>query len=427
MFASSVPDTGPRLRRVAPVAALAALLLLAACGKKGPPVAPEPRGPHPAAEPTARQIGDTVLVYFGVPQAKGDQPTRQLEAAELVRVDYVGTFDVPPDPAAFTRRGVIVGTLDAAALVSGQRVVLEDAELDSIPGRGRGMTLRYAVRLRDQRGRWSRPAVAPDLAPLDPGGQPQGLTAEPTADGVRLVWEALEPPPAEPAAADGNADAEPATQNSDGGDETDAVEMAPGDEEQTPGAADADEDAAPQLSEARSRYNVYRASSGEPFPERSLNQLPLYETEYLDAAVEVGLRYVYVVRAVVADGFPLRESESSLPVGVEARDTFAPAAPQGLVAVQEGLAVRLFWNPNSERDIKGYRIYRRLHPGPWVALGPGHVEQSTYVDGDVSVGRRLSYRVTAIDRAAETNESEPSEFVELEILAEPVAPGRQGR
>ena len=128
---------------------------------------------------------------------------------------------------------------------------------------------------------------------------------------------------------------------------------------------------------------------------------------------------VYIVRVVLEEGSPLRESADSASYAVVAEDRFAPAPPQGLVVVQEGEAVRLFWNPNRERDLKGYRVYRRVDEGEWSQVGPEVVEQSLFLDRDVQVDRRLHYRVTSLDRADPPNESGPSESVELVVLAEP--------
>jgi hypothetical protein len=106
-----------------------------------------------------------------------------------------------------------------------------------------------------------------------------------------------------------------------------------------------------------------------------------------------------------------------------AADLFAPAAPRGLVAVQEGVAVRLFWDPSSERDLRGYRVYRQPVEGEatadWTPVGPDPVEGALFLDDDVRVGQRWFYRVTAIDRATPPNESLPSEPIEIELLVEP--------
>jgi hypothetical protein len=104
-------------------------------------------------------------------------------------------------------------------------------------------------------------------------------------------------------------------------------------------------------------------------------------------------------------------------------DRFAPAPPRGLVTVQEGLAVRLFWDPNRERDLAGYRVFRKIEDGEWERIGPAVVSNALHLDADIDVGQRLAYRITAIDRADPPNESGPSEEKTLVVLAEPVAPG----
>jgi hypothetical protein len=89
------------------------------------------------------------------------------------------------------------------------------------------------------------------------------------------------------------------------------------------------------------------------------------------------------------------------------------------VAVLVGPAVRLFWDPNPERDVMGYRVYRSRAAGAWERVGPDPVERSSYLDEDVAIGERLVYRVSAVDRAAPPNEGPQSDPVEVEILSEP--------
>ena len=90
---------------------------------------------------------------------------------------------------------------------------------------------------------------------------------------------------------------------------------------------------------------------------------------------------------------------------------------------QEGPAVRLFWDPNDERDLAGYMVYRSVDGGEWTSLVKTAIEQAQFLDTDVRVGERLGYRVTAIDRASPTNESDTSEIVEVDLLVDPAAPG----
>jgi hypothetical protein len=208
--------------------------------------------------------------------------------------------------------------------------------------------------------------VASELVVAEPRPGPTGLTGEATADGIRLEWQAI------------------------GG--------------------------------AEAKYNLYRAPVGQEFPERPLHAEPLTATSYLDATATAGASYRYAVKVLLADGPPFRESESSNEITVLAEDRFAPAAPTGLVAVQEGRAVRLFWNPNQERDLSGYRLYRRAGADSWTRIGPDPIAEPLFLDGDVTPGLRIAYRVTAVDRATPPNESEPSSVVDLDVVSDPAVP-----
>ena len=329
---------------------------------------PLPRGPHPPGLVTARQLGHRALVAFDVPRPKGPKPSQQPMRAELLRVSYAPGLQPPADPDAFRRRGDLVGQVAADPLPAG-RLVIEDLQLADLAEDGTGWTLRYGVRVLDRRGRSSPVVVTSDLVLLPGAPAPTGLSAEPTADGVRLVWQPI-----------------------------------PG---ETPVG-----------------YNVYRSTPEAPWPESPLNPEPLVASEFLDSQVTTGQRYIYTVRAAVATMTPYREGEPSETQQVLAEDRFPPAAPRGLVAVQEGLAVRLFWDPNSERDLAGYRLQRSVDGGPWTVVGPERIEQPSYLDEEVEVGQRLTYRVEALDRAETPNIGEPSQVVQLSVVDEPLAPGR---
>ena len=349
---------------------LALLVLVATgCGKEGGPRAPLPRGPLPPRAVSARQLGDVVQVGITVPDPRGDKPGQQLSYAELVRVTYPPGIDPPPDPDTFRRRGVVVArTPPGGSLPSEERVNLEDHTVSAMEDAGLGWTLRYAVRLRDAKNRTSMLAVAVDIVPLAVVPPPRDLTGDPTAGGVRLSWN-------------------------------------------------------PPQDEGDFAYNVYRTGLGDLWPDQPLNTEPLAVTEYLDGDVEVGRRYAYMVRVVLAPGPPHREGEPGAPFEVVAVDRFPPQAPSGLVVVQEGAAVRLFWDPNPERDLAGYRVWRMVEGEDWVRVGADLVEQNSYLDKNPVERKLLSYRVHSVDRADPPNESDYSEPVALELLEEPVKPG----
>jgi hypothetical protein len=303
-----------------------------------------------------------MVVALRVPEPRGSHPAQQPARAELVRVEYGPGLEAPSDPDAFRRRGTVVRVLGGDPLPSGSRATIDDPSWTRLADAGVGWTLRYAVRVRDHRGRPSPLVVARDLVTVAIPSPPRGLTAEPTADGIRAAWI----PPAE----DGSY-----------------------------------------------RYNLYRAEAEAPLPERPLNGQPLETPEFLDASVEIGKTYRYGVRTAIGDAPPFSESGTSAEVTVVAEDRFAPAAPEGLVAVQEGKAIRLFWDPGRERDLEGYRLYRRTGSSSWERTGPSIVPESIYLDTDVEPGQRMIYRVTAVDRASPPNESPPSSTVEV-LVAE---------
>ena len=340
--------------------------LAPACGKMGPLQPPTPRGPLPASDVAARQVGDRVEIALTVPKALGSEPSQSVQRTEVLRVAYPRGRTPPPEPDAFRVRGEVVASIETEYAKPGDRIVIVDPSFPELADGGIGWTLRYGVRVRDRRGRPSPLVVAKDLTAVPPVAAPRALTGQASADGVRLVWEAPE------------------------------------------GATAA-------------TYNVYRGAADGALSERPLNVQPLTSRDDLDATAEVGRTYRYVVRAVAAEGPPYRESVSSNAIVVDASDLFPPAPPVGLVAVQEGNAVRLLWNPGSEVDLDGYRVYRASDDGAFTRIGGAIVRQPSFLDTDVVPGTVARYRVTAIDRVVPPNESDPSTAVELRIAADPGA------
>jgi hypothetical protein len=313
-----------------------------------------------------RQVDREVRIGFLVPDARGEREAQQPVRAEVVRVSYPPHSQPSVDPDAFRRRGAIVDSIEGDPLPSGEPLGAWDRRIGEFSGAPWGYTLRYGVRVRDRRGRSSPLVVAEDLVPVEPTAPPVELRAEATGDGIRLSW----------------------TAPTEGG---------------------------------SFRYNVYRNTT-EPTPlDEPCNRKPLETPEYLDASAGLGETYTYRVRVALAENPPYRESGDSNSVTLLAEDRVAPSAPRGLVAVQEGVAVRLFWDPSPERDVRGYRVYRSRQGGEWRPIGPDPVERPLYLDPDVQIGEHLAYRVSAVDRAEPRNESPPSEPVSLVLLAEPTA------
>jgi len=146
-------------------------------------------------------------------------------------------------------------------------------------------------------------------------------------------------------------------------------------------------------------------------------------TSYLDTQFASGSTYTYFVRSTVQYGTEFVESGDSNLVTVTARDTFPPAAPQGLVVVpvpaQSGQPayLELSWAISPETDVAGYNVYRSEDVGVLgTRLNPALLPAPTFRDMNAVPGRRYFYSVTAVDRSG--NESAPSAAVSAAVPAE---------
>lgn len=123
-----------------------------------------------------------------------------------------------------------------------------------------------------------------------------------------------------------------------------------------------------------------------------------------DTEYEPGKTYTYTITAVTQSAIP---GEGNLIGNVVAKDTTRPKTPSGLnVERFSDTTVLVSWEPNTEKDLKGYRLFRSDRPDvPIARVGNG------YPDADYVPGKGLSYRVLAEDVSGNTS-----------LLSEP-APG----
>jgi hypothetical protein len=179
-------------------------------------------------------------------------------------------------------------------------------------------------------------------------------------------------------------------------------------------------------------YRIYRseAESGaaEPAPKTKSSlalagELDSASTSFSDSNFEFGKTYVYAIRSVVQyPGGALESANSNLTM-VAPRDTFPPAAPQGLLVVLvpaqgEALAhLELSWAINPETDIAGYNVYRSEQAGiQGTRVNTELLLTPAFRDMNVQPGHRYFYSVTAADRTG--NESPSSEAVSGGVPAE---------
>ncbi len=151
------------------------------------------------------------------------------------------------------------------------------------------------------------------------------------------------------------------------------------------------------------RFNIYRRPAGGKHTGVPLNESPLNRRDYFDGTAAENVPYFYTVRSV---GEPGCESEDGPVVEATYADLFPPERPEGLAAVAEQGSIRLFWRPNREQDLRGYRVYRAEGTsGAPRLVSPDLLTTTTFTDGDAASGVVYSYAVTALDDAVPPNES----------------------
>ena len=104
-----------------------------------------------------------------------------------------------------------------------------------------------------------------------------------------------------------------------------------------------------------------------------------------------------VFAAVAALTMPLVAGCGDDPV--EAVDN-PPFPPDGVFSVTGDDLVTIYWNPNQEGDLAGYRIYRGNEDisGPYFAIAEVSADATGYDDTDVANGDTWFYAVAAFDK-----------------------------
>src|ERR1035438_5599100 len=133
--------------------------------------------------------------------------------------------------------------------------------------------------------------------------------------------------------------------------------------------------------------------------------------EWTDTATEFGKPYTYLVQTIAKlDNRKEAESELSDEASIIPRDTFPPAAPQGVQASIAPNSVELNWERNTEEDLNGYRVYRAEGNGTLEKIADVSVVPS-YSDRKAEHGKTWRYAISAVDRAG--NESPRSAPIDV--------------
>lgn len=433
----------PRPVRVAGALALAltAAGLTAACGKKGPPLAPVVATPQRIASFAARRFGDTVHVRLTIPDVNLDGT----KARDLDRIEvYAYTAKAPAD----------LDDIDLAtpvAVIHVQRPVTPEQEQSwqragvpppPNPGEPLGGVVDVTETLTPALFEPITPkkARAPKVEPLsdDPyaiAWPLAGPVAKPTpkryyiAQGVSrkglegplsggsAVWvmAPATPPPGQPEAEV----AETAI----------TLTWTPPPEQRAPIQEPASGDVLPATPKGVPAsvvytYNVYltrdaaadpagAAGDDRPRMPTPLNSAPLTDTTFDHTAVTFGAERCYVVRSVEVIGDLSQESAASPPVCLTPIDVFPPPVPASLASVASEGAVSLIWDGVEAVDLAGYVVLRSEGPdAPFKPLFDEPIKETTYRDATAKPGVRYLYAVASVDTATPRNVSAPSNPVE---------------
>lgn len=362
---------------------LSILLLAAGCGAPGEPTPPSPPVPVAIADLTAQQIGDGVQLTFTLPlnsisgERLGSRP-----AVEILRgaVRPDGVPDSKSFRVVYTIPGALVDNYRSESHVR----FLDPIATEEIRARPGG-TVAYIVRTRASQKRASADSNAVSVRVFPVPERISSVEARVTEPAIELSWVA-------------------------------------------PARTSAGEPLAYVAG-----YRIYRSESNAAPSSSTPQAVPQGKVEspaallaspdtssYRDTSFIFDHTYVYVIRSVIQVEGNMLESSDSEPVTVTPRDTFPPAAPQGLVAAllpgatPGTVVVDLSWSINLETDLAGYRVYRSEQEGTRGQLvTPDLLPTPAVRDTSVQPGHRYWYTVTAVDRAG--NASAPSASVAVDV------------
>ncbi|HET8947608.1 MAG TPA: fibronectin type III domain-containing protein [Candidatus Polarisedimenticolia bacterium] len=352
--------------------ALAVALAAAGCGKKGPPLPPIRVVPAATGPLTLHQIGREVLLAANLPGLKSDGTPMaaggtvrvlRLEAPEGLRPGAVSDRYLVQQ---FERQAHEVASFDDATLpahVEHGRFYFVDANPAGTGGAAGLKRFLYGLQVVDAKGARS-PLRPPTYVEWNvPPEAPTGLKAEVAEGEVRLSWTPPAPPP-------------------------------------SPGSAS-----------AAKKFAVYRREAAAPRePEAPVHPGLIDAPAYVDRTFRYDTDYLYTVRAVATAGAGSTESASSEPLAVRPHDSFPPAVPQGLAVAAEGDAIKVYWFPNTEPDLAGYRVYRRQEGKTEAArVAEVSASETSWMDPEAAAGVRYHYSVSAFDATTPANESPRSD------------------
>jgi len=342
-----------------------AVLLAAACGRKGPLQPPLARGPQAVDGLTAHQRGGSVILEWTNPVKSIDgRPLESLEAAEI------WILELRPGDG---KRPLGLQDFEARARL-GRRVLPKEFQPSPRAAAGRSPDVMFAYPISGEKA--APPVMAFAVRVLDSKKRPSKFCAPvvvetrvcplpPEIQDVRVFKDRIEIVWAAPRA------------NTDG-----------------------------SVPARVSGYNVYRTEA-RANPEK-LTPLPTVGLSLEDRRFDFGASYTYVITACVAGDGPNPwehdvESDDSAPREVVPRDIFPPDPPRGLAVVAAPDVISLTWDivgyEVGYEGPAGYRVWRKEAGEPgFIPLTPELLPGNVFTDSSVRKGKTYVYAVTAVDK-----------------------------
>jgi hypothetical protein len=440
---------------------LAIVIACAACGKKGPPLAPFVRVPALVTAVTPQRVGDDVYLSFAVPSTNADgQKPGDIAAVEV----YAVTSTIAPSTEEQRELATLITTLPVRPIVPELPVPANGSAPPPIPvppgvNRGAAVVVREALTAETR---------VPVELPVDKKPLP---AAEPPVDSEPRIGTLVAPPPTQlprrhyfvisrsprgresvpstpvsiPFEAGSSAPGAPVVTNT-------ASEMTitwpPSPDARTSTillpptvkpvvAANATpsnvtpKGPAPLLplvakslgfNTVATSYHVYDVTPPaapvvpDPFAitqPAPITPSPVTDTEFVIKGVSFNVERCFEVRPVDQVFGATVIGPASPRTCVTPQDTFPPAAPRSLAAIAGSGVISLIWDANTESDLAGYIVLRGEAPGETLQpITAKPVTETTYRDESVTPGTRYVYAVVAVDRAASPNTSPQSNRAE---------------
>jgi Prokaryotic lipoprotein-attachment site len=416
------------------ISALIVVVMITACGRKGPPLPPLVRMPQAPAELTATRRGDTVDLQLNAPTANTDGS----RPANVARIDVYAWAGPDIRDDDLFKHPPKIGSIAVKAPKDPDTVVEDDEPAaDMEPPEGAGIEQGAKAELHEPLTAESHvPIVIATKKPAPKSlvdDTPKPLIGAPlevptrryVAVSVSARGQHGPPTPRRlvPLVPAPPAPASPLVKY----DETSVTlswQAPAGSPRMRQPAGD---DLLPSklvgYVEPSIAYNVYEvppakaadAKPGDGKPagakpaETRLTASPIDGPSYTDKRITWGAERCYAVRTVEKIGTMTIESAEAPSACVTLEDTFPPAAPRGLQSVATAGAVSLIWQPNTEKDLAGYIVLRGAAADALAPITASPIQETAFKD-EVPPGSHFFYAIKAVDKSG--NASKPSNVEE---------------